>query len=227
MTRMKRWAIPAVCILLPVLVLSACGTKKVKGSEAAAQVKSKVLQPRGITDATVKCPAETEAKEGAKEKCTVTGTFDKDGNLGDFQSDVKDVQIAVIEEKAAEEASGKGVDEVDCGEGVEPKDGAVFFCTANIENSGRGVVLVRQTSEASEVAVTVRRRRLTTQKIEGNIKKELQKRGINANVDCPGKVVSQKGSTFRCKVTNPANGKQITIKATQVDDEGNFNLKVE
>ena len=89
------------------------------------------------------------------------------------------------------------------------------------------MVIIDQTAEDSSVRVRLQKRKLSTSQIEANITKAVKKRGIDAQVDCPNKVTSQKGSVFRCTVRNPANGKQITIVATQKDSEGNFDLKVE
>jgi hypothetical protein len=86
-------------------------------------------------------------------------------------------------------------------------------------------VLVTQKDAASNVEVRVQRRRLRTAQIERNISKAVRKQGINAQVKCPARVTSQKGKTFECKVRNPANGRELTIVATQKDDEGNFDLK--
>jgi hypothetical protein len=47
-----------------------------------------------------------------------------------------------------------------------------------------------------------------------------------AVVQCPKRVTSEKGKTFSCTVRNPANGKTLTVVATQQDDLGNFDLKV-
>lgn len=222
---------------LAVLGLAACGTTKLKGGEVASQVKSQALQPLGLEGSTVKCPAETEAKKGAKIECDVTSGKDKgtvlatvqdeEGKLGQFKPDVEKLQNAAIEKNARKEGASDGVaGKVDCPATTKPKKGAVYFCTAKIRGSGFGVVVVNQESEAGDVSVRVQRRKLRTAQIEANITKEVKKQGIDASVQCPDKVTSQKGSTFECTVRNPANGKQITIVATQKDDEGNFSLKV-
>jgi hypothetical protein len=186
----------------------------------------------------VKCPAETEAKKDAAIKCsvvdkdknrgTVTATvLDEDGKLGRYQSDVDKLQMAVIEKKAAEEGEADGIDgKVACPDSTEPKKGATFFCTADIENSGFGVVVVTQEDEASNVDVKVQRRRLRTAQIERNITKAVRKQVSGASVSCPARVTSQKGKKFECTVKNPANGKTLTVVATQTDDVGNFRLKV-
>ena len=217
--------------------LAGCGTEKLSDTDVAADVKKGALAPRGITGARVRCPDETEAKKDAKIRCsasdadrnrgTVTATvLDEDGKLGRYKADVDKLQLAVVEKNAAEAGSSKGIDgDVSCPGGTKPKKGAIFFCTADIEGSGTGIVLVTQKDAASNVDVKVQRRRLRTVQIERNISRAVRKQGINADVKCPPRVTSQKGKTFRCKVTNPANGREITIVATQKDDEGNFDLK--
>jgi hypothetical protein len=230
-------ALLAVAACLALLGLAACGTTKLEGPEVASQVKSQALEPIGLGDSTVKCPAETEAKVNAKIECdvtsgkdkgTVTATvIDEEGKLGKYKTETKEIQSALIEKNAAEEGSSDGVSgNVECPDTTEPKKGAIYFCTAKIRGSGTGIVIVNQESEAGDVSVRVQRRKLRTAQIEANITKEVKKQGIDASVQCPDKVTSQKGSTFECTVRNPANGKQISIVATQKDDEGNFSLKV-
>lgn len=218
--------------------LAACGTEKVKDTDVVKAVRADVLVPRGITGARVRCPAETEAKKDAAIKCTVrdkdknrgsvTATvLDEDGKLGRYQSEVDKLQMAVIETKAAEEGEADGIDgKVTCPDSTKPKKGATFFCTADIENSGFGVVVVTQEDEASNVDVKVQRRRLRTAKIERNITKAVRKQVSGASVKCPARVTSEKGKSFECTVRNPANGKSLTVVATQTDDIGNFKLKV-
>ena len=218
--------------------LAACGTEKVQDTEVAKAVRTEVLVPRGIAGARVKCPAETEAKKDAAIRCTVTDkdrnrgsvtatVLDEDGKLGRYQSDVDKLQLAVIEKKAAEEGEADGVDgKVACPDNTKPKKGATFFCTADIENSGFGVVIVTQEDEASNVDVKVQRRRLRTAQIERKIATTVRKQVSGAAVSCPARVISQKGKTFECTVKNPANGKSLTVVATQTDDVGNFSLKV-
>ncbi len=218
--------------------LVACGTEKVKDADVAKAVNTDVLVPRGIAGARVTCPAETEAKEDAAIKCAVTDrdkhrgsvtatVLDEDGKLGRYQSDVDKLQMAVIETKAAEEGEADGIDgKVACPDTTKPKKGATFFCTANIENSGFGVVIVTQEDEASNVDVKVQRRRLRTAQIERKITTAVRKQVCGASVSCPDRVTSQKGKTFECRVKNPANGRALTVVATQTDDVGNFRLKV-
>jgi archaellin len=233
-----RWALVALATVLATVGLSACGTKKLKDKEVCDEVKSNVLEPKGITGATVKCPSETEAKKDAKINCTVTKggdrgqvtatVLDKDGKLGKFDSKVEDLQRAVVVSNASEKAQSKGVSgDVDCGKGTTPKKGAIYFCTANIKGSGTGVVLVTQKDERGTVDVLVRKKNLTTGKIEKQIGAAYKKKaGIDVTVKCPSKVKSRIGATFTCTVTNPANGRSQTIIATQKDTAGNFSLKI-
>lgn len=217
------------------LALAACGSTKVTGEGLAAKMKSEALAPKGITNATVKCPAETEVKVGATVECSVTadgkkGTVtakfaDEDGALTDYQANVDEIQLALIEQNAEEAESG--LSQVDCPSSSKPKKGATFFCTGKIAGSGFGVVIIDQTGEDSSVRVRLQKRKLKTSQIERNISNAVKKRGINADVNCPDTVTSQKGSVFRCKVRNPANGREITIIAKQKDSAGNFDLKVE
>jgi Domain of unknown function (DUF4333) len=239
MSSTTRLMLLALAAVLATVGLSACGTKKLKDTEVADEVESKALAPKGVTGARVKCPAETEAKKDATIRCTVSdgegnkGTvtatvLDDDGKLGRFDNDTEDLQRAVVERNASEEARTKGVTgDLSCGEGTTPKDGAIYICTGNVRGSGVGGVVVTQEDERGNVDVVVRKRRLTTAKIEKQIAAQYQKEvGISVNVDCPGRVKSDIGSKFSCKVTNPANGRTQTIEATQKDAEGNFSLKV-
>ena len=225
-------------VIFSTAALAACGTEKLSDKEVAAEVKSKVLSPRGISGARVRCPAEAEAKKGAKIRCsvsdpdknrgTVTGTvLDEDGKLGRYRADVGKLQMAVIERNAAKAGRSKGIEgEVECPDSAKAKKGAIHFCTADIRGSGVGIVLVTQKDTSSNVGVKVQRRRLRTAQIESKIAKAVSKQGINADVKCPPRVTSQKGKTFECSVTNPANGRQITVVATQKDDAGNFAVRV-
>lgn len=219
--------------------LAACGTEKLSDDEVAREVRAEVLKPRGIARARVKCPKETEATKDTTILCTVADrdrnkgvvvatVTDEDGDLGRYRPDVDRLQIAVVERNAAEAGREKGIKgKVDCPNTKEPKSGATHFCTANIRDSGVGVVIVTQKDQAaSNVEVKVQRRRLRTVQIERNISKAVRKQGINAAVKCPAHVTSQKGKTFECKVRNPANGRELTIVATQKDDLGNFDLEV-
>ena len=231
----------AVAMLGLVLVvgLSACSLvpKKLKDTEVADAVRANVLQPKGITAATVNCPAETKAKKGTAIKCTVnsgsdSGTvtatvLDSSGKLGRYQAEVDPIQVSVIEQKALDKGRGEGiVGDVKCPDSSKPRAGAVFLCTARIAGSGIGAVVVRQVDEASNVEVSIQRRKLRTAQIEANVARVLRRRGINATVTCPPRVTSQRGSKFRCRVRNPANGRTLTIEATQIDEEGNFRLRV-
>jgi len=235
MSKLLRPAAVAAAAVLAVLGLAACGSTKLKGPQVASQMKSEALAPKGITNATVNCPAETEAKAGAIIECSltsdgkkgdVTAKFaDDEGTLSDYKADVDEIQLALIEQNAEEKASN--LSQVDCPSSSKPKKGAIFFCTGKISGSGFGVVIINQTAEDSSVKVRLQKRKLRTSQIERNITKAVKKRGINAQVSCPGTVTSQKGSVFRCSVRNPANGKQITIVARQKDSVGNFDLKVE
>ena len=238
MSKAIRAMLMALTLLLAAAGLSACGTEKLKDSDVADEVKSKALAPKGITGATVKCPKETEAKKDAKIRCSVTdaernkGTvvatvLDEDGKLGKFGGDTADLQRAVIERNATAEARSKGASKVSCGKGTKPRAGAIYFCTSNIRGSGTGIVLVTQKDERGSVSVRVRKRRITTARIEKQIGAQYRKQaGISVTVDCPSKVQSRIGAKFTCTVTNPANGRSQTIEATQKDTAGNFSLKI-
>jgi uncharacterized protein DUF4333 len=234
MIRSLRAPLLALCAVLALTGLTACGTTKVKGSDVSKDIESDVLEPRGIDNATVTCPDETEAKKDATIKCTVkadgengevTATMtNDDGDLGDFKPDVEDIQRKVIEDNAAQEGASKGITgDVKCPAGT-PKDGAVFFCTAEIRGS-TGVVIVTQTDEESNVTVKVPQRNLTTAKIERQIEKLLAKQDITATATCPAKVKLKVGATFECSV-EATNGRSITVVATQKDEKGNVGLKV-
>ena len=239
MSKKIRAALMALTLLLATAGLSACGTEKLKDSDVADEVKSKALAPKGITAATVRCPKETEAKKDAKIRCSVTdaernkGTvvatvLDDDGKLGKFGGDTADLQRAVIERNATTEARSKGATgEVSCGKGTKPRKGALYFCTTNVRGSGTAIALVTQKDERGSVSVRVRKRRITTARIEKQIGAQYRKQaGISVTVDCPSKVQSRIGAKFSCTVTNPANGRSQTIEATQKDTSGNFSLKI-
>lgn len=239
MSNAMRLALVALSVPLAAVGLSACGTKQLKDSEVADEIKSKALAPKGITAATVRCPKETEAKKDAKIRCSVTdaernrGTvvatvLDEDGKLGRFGGDTADLQRAVIERNATTEARSQGATgDVNCGKGTKPKKGAIYFCSTNIRGSGTGIVLVTQKDERGNVAVRVRKRRITTARIEKQIGAQYRKQaGISVTVDCPSRVQSKIGAKFSCTVTNPANGRSQTIEATQRDTQGNFSLKI-
>lgn len=235
MNKLARPAGVVAAAVLAVLGLASCGSTKLKGPQVASQMKSEALTPKGITKATVNCPAEIEAKAGAVVQCSLTSQgkkgdvtakiADDEGTLSDYKADVDEIQLALIEQNAEEEESG--LSRVDCPSSSKPKKGATFFCTGKISGSGFGVVIIKQTAEDSSVEVGLQKRKLRTSQIERNITNAVKKRGINAKVSCPGTVTSQKGSVFRCTVRNPANGRQITIVAKQKDSAGNFDLKVE
>jgi hypothetical protein len=200
-----------------------------------AKMKSEALAPKGITNATVQCPAETEVKVGATVECSVTADgkkgkvtarfADDKGGLTDYQPDVNKILIANLEKNIEEQESN--VSGVACPSNIKPKAGGRYVCFGTIKGSGLGKIAVTQTSEDGNVTVQAQKRKLTTGKIESNIRKAVQKQVPGATVNCPANVTSQKGSVFRCTVRNPANGKQITIAATQKDSAGNFDLKVE
>jgi hypothetical protein len=234
MKHLPRCAVGAAAVVSAVL-LAACGSTTVTGPGLEAKMKAEGLQPKGITDAQVSCPPETEVKVDATVECSVTADgkkgnvtakfADEEGALKDVNANVDDIQLAVIEQNAEEAESG--LSEVDCPSSSKPKKGATFFCTGRISGSGFGVVIIDQTAEDSSVRVRLQKRKLRTSQIERNITNAVKKRGINAQVNCPNTVTSQKGSVFRCKVRNPANGREITIVAKQKDSAGNFDLKVE
>lgn len=225
-----------LAVVVVVTALAACGTKTLSSDDVAKDVKSQALTSRGVKG-TVKCPDETKAEKGKKVKCavrdsernkgSVTATVkDEDGNLTIAKPNIKDLQLAVIEKNAADAGRSKGVDgKVDCGSGSEPKRNAIYFCTATISGSGRGILIVTQRTAASDVSVKVQRRKLRTRQIEASIKKALAKQSVSATVSCPARVTSQKGSTFSCRLKG-ANGRTLTVVARQTDDEGNFSLKV-
>jgi Domain of unknown function (DUF4333) len=217
------------------MLLAACGTTTVTGPGLEAKMKSEGLAPKGVTNATVQCPAETEVKVGATVECSVTADKNKgkitarfaddQGGLTDYQADVDKILIANLEKNIEEQESN--ITGVACPSNIKPKAGGRYVCFGTISGSGLGKIAVTQTSEDGSVTVSAQKRKLRTNHIEQNITKAVKKRGINAQVDCPNTVTSQKGSVFRCKVRNPANGREITIVATQKDSAGNFDLKVE
>jgi hypothetical protein len=224
-----RRAVMALTALLALLGLAACGSTKLKGQEVAAQMKSEALAPKGITDAKVSCPAETEAKAGATIQCSVTSDkrkgdvtakiSDDKGTLTDWKANVDKIQLALIEEKAQQEQSG--LSQVDCPSSSKPEKGATFFCTGKIAGSGFGVVIVKQTSEDSNVRVSLQRRKLKTGAFVKNLERQVEKQvpGVNAQVSCPKNIESRRGQVIACTVKNPANGKQITLRYRQATSE--------
>ncbi|HLM27347.1 MAG TPA: DUF4333 domain-containing protein [Thermoleophilaceae bacterium] len=231
MNNLARCAAIAAAALSAVL-LAACGSTKVTGPGLEAKMKSEALAPKGITNASVKCPAETEVKVGATVECSVTADgkkgnvtakfADEEGALKDYNANVDDIQVALIEDNAEE--TTPGLSKVKCPSSTKPKKGGTYFCIGNIPESGFGVVTITQTSEDSSVRVRLQKRKLKTRNIENNIAKTVRKRFPNAQVECPANVTSQKGSTFTCTVTNPANGRSAKIKFRQKDSEGNFDV---
>jgi len=171
-----------VLALASVPYLAGCGTATFKGPEVAAQVKSQVLSPKGITDATVICPAEVDIEPDYlgdaedsfecsvtsgdwKGTVTVTARVSSAGHhyLSDFKADVDSIQLDLIEENAQKDAQGR-LSRVDCPSPGKPKKGAIFFCTGKISGGGFGVVVIDQTSEDSGVEVRLLRRKLRTRR---------------------------------------------------------------
>jgi hypothetical protein len=224
----RRAAAPATA-LLAILALAACGTTKLTGQEVATQMKSEALAPKGITDAEVRCPPETEAKAGATIQCSITSggkkgdvtarIADDKGTLSDHKANVDPIQLALIEKKAQQERGG--LSQVDCPSSSKPEKGATFFCTGKIAGSGFGVVVIKQTSEASDVRVSLQRRKLKTGSFVKNLERQVEKQvpGINAQVNCPRNIESRRGQVIACTVRNPANGKQITLRYRQATSE--------
>ena len=231
MNNLVRGAAVAVTAVLAILGLAACGSTKLKGPQIASQMKSEALEPKGVSGATVSCPAETEAKAGAVVECSVSSggkkgdvtarIADDEGTLRDYKADVDAIQLALIEKNAEEEQSG--LSQVDCPSSSKPKKGATFFCTGKISGSGFGVVVVNQTAEDSSVKVRVQRRRLKTAKLTQNLEKAVEQRfpGINVNVSCPKSLESRKGQVISCTLKNPANGRQVTSRFRQKTSEAN------
>ncbi|MDQ3587112.1 MAG: DUF4333 domain-containing protein [Actinomycetota bacterium] len=229
MTQLVRRTVVAVAALLAVLGLAACGSTKLKGPQVASQMKSEALAPKGVTNATVNCPAETEAKAGAVIECSVTSdgkkgdvtakVADDEGTLSDYKANVDEIQLALIEKNAEEEESG--LSQVNCPSSSKPKKGATFFCTGKIPGSGFGVVVINQTAEDSSVKVRLQRRRLKTAKLTQNLEKAVEKRfpGINVNASCPKRLESRKGQVISCTVKNPANDRQATLRFRQKTSE--------
>ena len=61
---------------------------------------------------------------------------------------------------------------------------------------------------------------LETSQLEQTIKKDLEKQGAkNVTATCPDDVEAKKGVSFTCKAKSQ--GEEISVKGTQVDDEGN------
>lgn len=236
MNKLARPAGVAVAAALAVLVLAACGSTKLKGPQVASQMKSEGLAPKGITNATVSCPAETEAKAGAVIQCSLTSEgkkgdvtakiADDEGTLSDYKPNVDEIQLALIEQNAEEEESN--LSQVDCPSSSKPRKGATFFCTGKITGSGFGVVIIRQTAEDSSVNVKLQRRKLKTGGLTRSLEKQAEKLnpGVDAQVTCPKNIESRKGQVIACTVRNPANGKQITIRFRQATSAADsFKLK--
>ncbi len=231
MNQLARRATAVLAAVLAVLGLAACGSTKLKGPQVASQMKSEALAPKGITDANVRCPAETEAKAGAAIECSVssegrTGDVtakiaDDEGSLSDYKANVDEIQLALIEQNAEEEESG--LSQVDCPSSSKPRKGATFFCTGKISGSGFGVVIINQTAEDSSVKVKLQRRKLKTGGLTRSLEKQVEKLnpGVNAQATCPKLLESRKGQVIACTVRNPANGRQVTIRFRQNTSEAN------
>jgi len=218
-------AVPVLAAVLALTGLAACGSTKLKGPEVATQVKTEALAPRGINDAKVNCPAETEAKAGTTIQCSVSAEGRKgtvtakvvndEGDLADFQPNVDEIQLANIEQSAEQEQGG--LSQVDCPSSSKPKKGATFFCTGKIAGSGFGVVVIKQTNQEGDVRVSLQRRKLKTGSFVKRLERLVEKQvpGVNAQVTCPKNVESRRGQVIACTVRNPANGKQITLRYRQ------------
>ncbi|MDQ3720195.1 MAG: DUF4333 domain-containing protein [Actinomycetota bacterium] len=231
MNELSRGAVVVLAALMAVLGLAACGSTKLKGPQVASQMKSQALAPKGITNATVSCPAETEAKAAAVIECSVASEgkkgdvtakiADDEGTLSDYKADVDEIQLALIEQNAEEEEPG--LSQVDCPSSSKPRKGATFFCTGKISGSGLGVVIINQTAEESSVKVRLQRRKLKTGGLTRSLEKQVEKLnpGVNAQATCPKLLESRKGQVIACTVRNPANGKQVTIRFRQNTSEAN------
>lgn len=225
MNELFRGAAVVLAALMAVLGLAACGSTKLEGPQVASQMKSEALRPKGITNATVSCPGEIEAKAGALIECSVASEgkkgdvrakiADDEGTLGDYRPDVDEIQLALIEQNAEEEEPG--LSQVDCPASSKPRKGATFFCTGKISGSGFGVVIINQTAESSSVKVKLQRRRLKTGGLTRSLEKQVEKLnpGVDAQARCPKLLESRKGQVIACTVRNPANGKQVTIRFRQ------------
>jgi len=228
MNNLARCAAIAAAALSAVL-LAACGSTKVTGPGLEAKMKSEALAPKGITNATVKCPAETEVKVGATVECSVTADgkkgnvtarfADEEGALKDYNANVDDIQVALIEDNAEEAEAG--LSKVKCPSSTKPKKGATYYCIGDIPGSGFGVVTITQTADDSSVRVKLQRRKLKTGNFSKRLEKQVEKQvpGVNAEVTCPKNIESRRGQIISCTVRNPANGKQITIRYRQTTSE--------
>lgn len=229
MSTLARRTAVALAAVLALTGLAACGSTKLKGPEVASQMKTEALTPKGITDATVKCPPETEAKAGAIIECAVTAggkkgdvtakVADEEGTLTDYKANVDPILLANIEKNAQEEQAG--LSQVDCPSTTKPAKGTTHYCTGKIAGSGFGVVIVKQTAEDGSVRVSLQRRKLKTGSFVRNLEKQVEKQvpGINAQVKCPRNIESRRGQVISCTVRNPANGRQITLRYRQATSE--------
>lgn len=234
MIRSPRAPLLAICAVLALTGLTACGTKQLKGSDVSKDIESDVLERRGIDNATVTCPDETEAKKDDTIKCTVKAHGENgevtariendDGDLGDFKPDVEDIQRKVIEKNAAKEGASKGITGAVKCPGGTPKDGAVLLCTADVKGTP-GNVIVTQADEESNVTVRVVQRKLTTARIESQLDARLKKQGTAGDATCPPRVKAKVGATFECTL-ELADGRTFSVTAIQKDEKGRVTLKL-
>ncbi len=64
--------------------------------------------------------------------------------------------------------------------------------------------------------------KLKTDSLEGVIKTQLKKNGLDGSVTCPKDVEAKAGGTFDC--SGKANDKAIVVSVTQKDDKGNVTI---
>ena len=128
-------------VALAALILAACGSTTVTGQGLAAKMESEALAPKGITNADGQVPGRDRGQgQGATVECAVTADgkkgnvtakfADDEGALTDYQANVDDIQVALIENNA-EEAGVAASPRSTCPASSKPKKGATFFCTGD------------------------------------------------------------------------------------------------
>ena len=130
-----------------------------------------------------------------------------------------------IEEMIEEQTSAK-VDEVECPEKREIKDGDEFDCDIEFKGGGDGKVTVDQKG-GGDVNMTLEPI-VVKSKLEKEIEKGLKKQGSSkADVKCKGDEVRHfdEGDELTCKVETSEGEKKATVEF--LDDEGKMKWRVE
>jgi predicted small secreted protein len=96
-----------------------------------------------------------------------------------------------------------------------------------VVKSTRSMAIAAVILAAGSLAACSTTKTLNTDDVQGAIAKGLTDQvGGTFNVTCPSEITAEKGATFTCAVTDPADGTSATVTVTQEDADGKFNWKV-